>query len=110
MSYFCTLDGKPGPDIATISGFVDFTRWARKQEGEELRHLADEGYSDFLPPLERELKAALKAGEPTESQRSIGEGILAALRDRGDAEVFVVTEGFGEATEPGAGDDDGEED
>lgn len=98
MSLYAALDkgGRPemGPQVATNSGWSDFTAWARTlTDVPALLQVADEGVSDDLAALTIDLTAALERGEPTPDQKSIGDGLLAVLREREDAEVLVITNG-----------------
>lgn len=97
MSYYAALDGRDVGDVATNSGMHDFSEWVTELEGAEaLRYLTEYGESEDLEALETELAAALESADPTPDQRSIGEGLLAILRNRGNATVLIISDGVGE--------------
>lgn len=99
MSLVLTVDGKFVDDLATNSGWREFTEWALKQEGYELRHLAYHGWTDRPDRLIKQLAKAdpQKAGEDI---ASIATAMTAGLQRVGavkDPEaVVVVSDGFGE--------------
>lgn len=104
MSLFATINGKGFGDVATNSGWTDFCRWVAEMSGaDSLRHLTEYGWAEGeIDGLSAELESAIEVGDPTDDQRSIGEGLLAILADADDDAVVVVSNGEGE----GEGEDD----
>lgn len=81
-------------DVATNRGWGDLCRWADGLDGfSELADLCRHGWSEELPGLEGQLRAALGADPPEASVRQTAEGLLAILSDRKDAEVITIEDG-----------------
>lgn len=107
MSYYAQFDNGGGNDVATNSGWLDFSNWVEELEGaDELRHLTDYGWSEHLDDVAAELESAIEAGDPAPDVASTAQGLLGQLQQNHDADVLVVTDGTGVESD-GDGDGDG---
>lgn len=99
MSQFATIDGQELGQVATNSGWYDFTNWIEEIQGiDALRHVAEYGwYEGNLLDVASNLVAVVRDGEPSPDQKSIAVGLYRMLKDRGNANgVLVISDGTGE--------------
>ena len=103
MTMSLYLDDRYLVDVATTSGWGDFCRWAEKQDSEQIRALADNGYTEMPVDLLAQLKNAAKPDD--ENVADVLDGIIKALEDidAADGDVLIVSDGLGDS-------DDGEAD
>ena len=101
MSVYAVLDegSDGGTQVATNSGWGDFTTWTESLDDmkyEEVIHLAEEGWSQDLADLESQLTDALTETPPSDADTlDVARWILQVATYRGDAEVLLITQGFG---------------
>lgn len=87
MTYYVyDVNGYVG-DAASVGGFGDFARWARKQGG-LLRELADKGYVNDVKGLAKELASTKSMNESAEWVRAN----LARLAKKTNG-VFIISDG-----------------
>ena len=98
MSYYAALDGVMGGQVATVTGWGDFTRWVDSLDAKtypDLVHLADYGWDQDMPNVQEQLSAALKAVPPeAEDVRDVAAELLGVLAARGEAEVLSIGDGL----------------
>lgn len=98
MTLFAAIDGQPVADVATNSGWFEFCEWVRSiGKDNELRYLADNGWSDEIVTLTEELAQALEHHEPSADSLLVGSGLLETIKVVQDPEaVLIISDGFGE--------------
>ncbi len=97
MTMTASFDTDASIQIATNEGWGDLTRWAIGLEPgayPELQHLAVYGWSQELAAVTLELATALVEFHPGDSSIfKTGEGLLAFLKARGEADAIVISNG-----------------
>lgn len=93
--YIGTSEGV-GDQIASNRGWSEFIDWVESLWGNfpELNKLVDEGWSNELDHLERELSLALQDSPPGPDTLDVAKGLLEQIRAIGINETIVITNGL----------------
>jgi hypothetical protein len=96
MSVYLSLDGGEPIMLASNKGWGDVGRWADGLDVDaygEVVHLTENAWSQELPKLEKQLRAAVKASKPKPTVKSTLADLLSLLANRGSAEVVTINNG-----------------
>lgn len=96
MGLYLSFDGALGTDLASNSGWGDFTRWTEKLGGApDLFHLVDYGWTGRPHAAAADLAKAMRDDPPDDgSVRSTAANLLDLLKGTA-AEIVSVTNGLG---------------
>jgi hypothetical protein len=101
MAYSLVVGGEKWTQVASISGWGDFRKWARRQKTPELRHLIDYGWSQDIPELKKQIEESLENDPPGEDVAGIASAMVKALESGPTgAESVVLTDGLTEIDDP----------
>ncbi len=97
MSIYATLDGIICPQVASNKGWSEFTRWAESAAdplSKELRRLADQGWTEHLALLEKQLRAAMARNAPDPDVVGTVHELLDLIDGKPDGTVLTITDGM----------------
>lgn len=100
MSIYANFDTEEQSQFASNTGWGDVIRWSDSLDvkaASEIVHLCEYGWSQNLPLLQSQLKAAVATQKPASDVVSTVRSLLAAILDarlgKNKATVLVVSDG-----------------
>ena len=95
MSMYLTVDEATPTEIASNTGWGDFSRWVEAlEDAPELQHLVDHGWTEPAADAREELQDAIESHPPGPDVLTIAQSILDLLDE--SSGVIVVGNGIGE--------------